>query len=270
MTNWRGPAHVIADTIAHVKSVHTIGGLYLWEFFLSLTYEYAIITGKRKITRASLLFMGCRWCTLLVVILEFVAFDSDMSRQIDCQALVTIGLTFASLSSLFASALVILRIYALWEQNNIVIAISSTIWLANAVSYVYSLATMRGHRFGDLCVIDNILHTRRSGIWGLLYTQGLAWVALFTLVEVPPMVFIMLNLNDPMDLMFMAPGAICTTVGASRMYLWLVNSAAFNSPPTTCDKEQSARTRVIVIGPLNSTEDSYDGGGAIKHPDCTP
>jgi len=240
--------------------------------------------------------MGCRWCTLLVVILEFVAFDSDMSHQMDCQALVTIDLTFATLSFLFASALVILRIYALWEQNNIVIAISSTIWLANAVSYVYSLATLRGQRFGDLCVIDNLLHTRvcifstfitdlallvlmllgvlrwkktheRSGIWELLYTQGLAWVALFTLVEVPPVVFIMLNLNDPMDLMFMAPGAICTTVGASRMYLWLVNSAAFNSPPTTCDKEQSAGTRVIVLGPLNSTEDSYDGGGTIKHLD---
>ncbi|KAH9999661.1 hypothetical protein BJV74DRAFT_882932 [Russula compacta] len=73
---------------------------------------------------------------------------------------------------------------------------------------------------------------RESGsIWWTLYTQGLAWVVVFTLAEVPPVVFIILNLNYPMDRMFMIPGITIMSIGATRIYLGLINSATFNNYP---------------------------------------
>lgn len=247
---------------------------------LNLTHEYSIITGKRKLTRASLLYMGCRWCTLVFVILEFMELNG--TRGLNCQAFITADFTFACLSFLFASALVILRIYALWERKKAVFIITTAIWCANAASYSYTVTVMRAHRSGGYCVLSHrdILHTRisvistfltdlvllilmftgilrwrkthaGSSIWLLLYTQGLAWVAVFTLVEIPPMIFTLLNLNDVMDLMFMASSAILTTVGASRMYLWLVNSAAFTSPPVGAvdEEEKLAGSQILHLGP---------------------
>ncbi|KAH9999620.1 hypothetical protein BJV74DRAFT_822669 [Russula compacta] len=63
-----------------------------------------------------------------------------------------------------------------------------------------------------------------GSIWWLLYTQGVAWVIVFTLAEVPPMVFISLNLNYPMNQMFLTPGVIIMSIGASRLYLGLVDA----------------------------------------------
>jgi len=67
-----------------------------------------------------------------------------------------------------------------------------------------------------------------GGIWRLMYQQGLLWVVVVTLADVPPTIFILLNLNEPMDRMFMIPSMIIMSVGALRMYRGLVDSAALN------------------------------------------
>jgi len=84
-----------------------------------------------------------------------------------------------------------------------------------------------------------------GGIWWVLFTQGLAWVVIFTVAEVPPVVFISLNLNDAMDRMFTFPVMVVMTVAASRMYLGLVNSSAFHSPPVTAST--NGRSTVMEI-----------------------
>ncbi|KAH9026028.1 hypothetical protein EDB85DRAFT_2291988 [Lactarius pseudohatsudake] len=59
---------------------------------------------------------------------------------------------------------------------------------------------------------------QKGGIWWLLFTQGLAWMIIVTVAEAPITVFILLNLNDPMNLMFQLPAVITMTIGASRVY----------------------------------------------------
>ncbi|KAI9429303.1 hypothetical protein H4582DRAFT_2031065, partial [Lactarius indigo] len=41
---------------------------------------------------------------------------------------------------------------------------------------------------------------QKGGIWWLLYTQGLAWIIIVAVAEVPIVVSILLNLNNPMNL----------------------------------------------------------------------
>jgi len=200
--------------------------------------------------------------------------------------------TFGTLAYLSASALIVLRIYALWERQKVVVAVVSVIWLANAVSYVYTIATTYAHRVDGICVTFNPLRNRiyifstfisdlaflaftltgvlrwktsrqKDGIWWLLYTQGLVWVVAFTLAEVPPVVFIILNLNNSMNRMFPFPGLILMTVAASRMYLGLVNSAAFHSPPVSASgaKGQSTEKRIEFASVPDSSHPTEGTGG---------
>jgi len=63
----------------------------------------------------------------------------NVSREINCRAWVVMCFIFGYLSFGFASALIILRVIALWNWNKGVIAFASVSWLTNACAYVYSL-----------------------------------------------------------------------------------------------------------------------------------
>jgi len=187
--------------------------------------------------------------------------------------------TLGALSFLSASTLAILRAFAVWEQKKTIIVIGSTLWLANASSYIYSLSTFRGHQVDGFCAFVHssrisilILSTfitdisilvlmlagvlrwdnlrGRSQIWCLLYTQGLIWIAVFTLAGLPSVVVIILDLdiNDPMSRMFLVPQVITATICASRMYLGLVDTVAPTSPSPggkVGGKERPSGTRVL-------------------------
>ncbi|KAH9969862.1 hypothetical protein BC827DRAFT_1263031 [Russula dissimulans] len=306
MTNWHNPSLVLAEfgpspssqgnsnnldslTVALEKLIHVLSGI--WEFVQTLQYEYSILTGRRKATWTSPA-LG-RWSTLLLIIIEFLELDSSYS--LNCQAVVTTTFTFGTLSLLSTSTLVTLRAFALWEQNRVVIAIGSALWLVNASSYLYSIITFRGHQVDAFCLFVHTSHASilvlstfitdfvllvlmlagvmrwysirgRSGVLQLLYSQasshppansyaGLIWVALFTLSGLPSVVFIVLNLNDAMNMMFVAPEIMTMTICGSRMYLGLIKATERSIPPvgTAGSKQQPAtsnsETRVQFPGP---------------------
>ncbi|KAH9999662.1 hypothetical protein BJV74DRAFT_166007 [Russula compacta] len=283
MTNWQDPAIQLADAFALIKLTYLVAGVYIWEFLLNLNFDYSVITRKRKFVRTQLIFIGCRWCTLFAIIPNLVGLDT--TQGIDCRATVIMNYIFGYLSILFASSLIILRIYALWEKHRMVTAVASGCWLANAISYTYSVATFVGQRIGMFCEEDNTLHNRisifctfttdlillalmlagvlrwkgegESGyLWWLLYTQGLAWVVVFALAEVPPVVFIILDLNYPMNRMSLFPAVIILSVGASRFYLGLINRSPFNNGLVEAVDVQSwvAETQVRVPDPSITPE----------------
>ncbi|KAH8976845.1 hypothetical protein EDB86DRAFT_3014117 [Lactarius hatsudake] len=64
---------------------------------------------------------------------------------------------------------------------------------------------------------------QRGGVWWLLYTQGLAWMMIVVVAEALVTVFVLLNLNDPVDRMFQIPALITMTICASRVYRGLAN-----------------------------------------------
>ncbi|KAH9034713.1 hypothetical protein EDB85DRAFT_2144148 [Lactarius pseudohatsudake] len=247
--NWHDPARVLADLVALIKLNHFLGGVYIWEFVLNLDFEYSILMGKRKLTWTSPLYLGCRWSSMSLIIIQFLGYDTP--HEINCQI-------SAYLTLLFASALIALRITALWEHNKNVVAIAFTSWLANFTIYVYSTVKSRGGWTGSICVIQDTFHSNisifstlamdflllalmfvgllrwkvRSGvIFQLMYAQGLAWVLVVTLAEIPPAVFIALNLNDPMNMVFQVVGLSIMSIGASRTYRGLVDYPFSNSPP---------------------------------------
>jgi len=228
-----------------------MGGLYVWEYFTTLWFEWQVITGKRRYRWTIWLYSSCRLSALIAIILIFVGFDP--THPINCKSWLQSVFFFAYLAFVFASALIVLRIIAIWEKNLVITTISITAWLVNITFYIRSIARANAvwDQTANTCVILNTKHCiepitstlvedfillmlmlsglRRYGeagmfgLWRFLYYQGLFWLALVTLAEIPPTVFIMLDLNDYLNLMFQVPELIMMAVGASRIYRCLAD-----------------------------------------------
>jgi len=59
----------------------------------------------------------------------------------------------------------------------------------------------------------------------LLWKQGIMWLLLATVAEIPPLVLIVLNLNEPLNLICQLPSVITMTIAATRMYRSLADYA---------------------------------------------
>ncbi|KAH9015575.1 hypothetical protein EDB84DRAFT_1567634 [Lactarius hengduanensis] len=222
MTDWKSPAVITAEYFALVKLYHAIWGVFLWEFVVNLGFEYSVFTAKRNFRSSFLLYLAARWCPLFCIITILVGFDS--ANRINCQAFVIFVFLFSHLSLASASALIVLRIAAIWGLNKIAISIASAAWLANTGALIHSLAVIRGTWGGGICKVTNPSETKinilvsfvtdlvllalmltgllrwenahqRGGIWWLLFTQGLAWMITVVLAGTPTTIFILLNLN---------------------------------------------------------------------------
>jgi len=69
----------------------------------------------------------------------------------------------------------------------------------------------------------------RFGLGSFLWKQGVAWLLIATVAEVPPAVFLSLNLNDPLDAMFQFPTFITMSIAATRMHRSLADYGSGSS-----------------------------------------
>lgn len=74
-------------------------------------------------------------------------------------------------------------------------------------------------------MLVGLLRQRLDGMGQFLWKQGHIWLFLATIAEVPPTVFIGLNLNDPFNLMFQTPSLIVMSITAMRMHRSLADLA---------------------------------------------
>jgi len=291
MTRWRDPNVLAAEYFGLIKLIHVLGGVYIWEFFSNIGFEYSVISGKRKFTRTFPLYLGCRLCPLFAVITQFVGIN--VSHEINCRAWVVMSFIFGYISFGFASTLIILRVIALWNWNKGVVAFASVSWLTSAGTYLYSAVTSDAVWAGNSCIALHVAHGKisiictfisdlvllglmlvgllrwknrpqRHGIWWFLCTQGLVWVVLVTLAEVPPTVFILLDLNDPLDLLFQPVALIIMAIGASRLYRGLADYPALQHPSAkaAAGREGPNGPQSIPITPIH--KDGPTGGKHIS------
>ncbi|KAI9432550.1 hypothetical protein H4582DRAFT_2083474 [Lactarius indigo] len=231
MTAWESPAVVTAEYFALFKLYHAVCGVLIWEFVVSLGFEFSVFTGKRKFRSSFLLYLGARWCALVSVITVLVGLNPV--NRVNCQATAVFVFLFSCLSLSCAEGMVVLRIAAIWGLNKIAIVTAAAVWLADAGALIHVVVIVRGNwsenPIGAVCEVTNSSETRtkflvsfvtdlvllalmltgllrwenarqKGGIWWLLYTQGLAWIIIVAVAEAPIVVFILLNLNNPMNL----------------------------------------------------------------------
>jgi len=287
-----GPIVISREVFSVVKLWHTVYGLYIWEFFTTLDYEWSIIRRHRPYRWTIWLYSLTRVATLVSAIIVMIGFDS--SRPINCQLWVTFSLIFAYIACATASLLIVLRVNAIWNRDRTVYVISMSAWVANVSCLINATVRLRGEWSvtNNSCATPNTSANKLNAIvsfctdlllllimligllrWRIrigrgiasslthfLWTQGLVWIFIATIAYVPPVALLVLNVNATLDMMLQTPTLITLSIAATRMYRSLADfgsrdvviSIPRRSRPTASD---SNRTYVAPIR-LNRMEGS--------------
>ncbi|KAI0274120.1 hypothetical protein BGY98DRAFT_94872 [Russula aff. rugulosa BPL654] len=136
-------SHVLsAETaLALVRLWHVMGGIYFWEFFTTLDYEWSVIRGRLPRRYTIWIYSITRLACLLGVIVCYVGLDT--STPIDCQLWISSMATFFCISSVGASLLIVLRIIAIWNRHKVVMATSIIIWGTGVVFHIKAAVRLR-------------------------------------------------------------------------------------------------------------------------------
>ncbi|KAI0274119.1 hypothetical protein BGY98DRAFT_1117716 [Russula aff. rugulosa BPL654] len=188
---------------------HVMGGIYFWEFFTTLDYEWRVIRGRLPHRYTIWLYSLTRVACLLGVIL--CTFGLDVRTPINCQ----VWMYFLALR------------YA-WNpqaQNCLSVTGEKSVLRLSLVPTIFADLSL------ILIMLAGLLLLRRNGggTFGLtpfLWKQAVIWLSLVIVVETPSTVIAVLSTNDQLADMILSPGLITMTIVATRMHRSLVDYAS--------------------------------------------
>jgi len=178
--------------------------------------------------------------------------------------------------------LIVLRIIAIWNRNKVVITLSIIVWVIGTAFHIKSAAQLHAvwepaqHTCDPVntkssvlsllpAIISNlvlllimlvgllILRRHDGGTFGLsrvLWKQGVVWLALAIASEVPPLVLMVLNLNNNLNIMFDTPGLVTMIIVATRMHRYLIDFAS--KPPDL--EHQNVKVSNLVFARPKQTD----------------
>jgi len=193
------------------------------------------------------------------VILTMV--EDDVTTPYNCEIETVFQLVFGYLAVASASFLIVLRIIAIWNKKKIITVVAFTVWTINVLFLIHGITRIRSAWSPDMatCLTLNIesskrnfvatlstdiilivimligllrlgFHERRAfGLGRLMWRQGLIWLLIATLAQVPPVVFLCLNLNDPYNCMLMITPTVAMSIAATRIHRQLVDFVSVRS-----------------------------------------
>jgi len=101
---------------------------------------------------------------------------------------------------------------------------------------LYSISLLSTDVVLLLIALVGLFRLRGHGTFSLgrlLWKQGIVWLFLAIIAEVPPVLFLNLNLNDSLSIMFQFPGLIVLAIAATRVYRSLTDFISGGTQVTT-------------------------------------
>ncbi|KAF8492565.1 hypothetical protein F5888DRAFT_1857794 [Russula emetica] len=227
-----------------IKFVHVFSGIYIWEYFTTIDFEWEVFTGKRPWKWSFVVYLIARLLALTATLCDLVGFN--LTSMYDCNTWFRILLFASWFSVAVASFLLALRGIAIWGRHKGITVIAVLIWSANMIAASWS--TTRGQivwsKSAKACVITGT-GTFRWGIltnllvdlsllcimfvgvlrkknatylWKILYFQGIFWILTAMFTEVPCVVLPFMNMNDAWNLMFQMPHMVLMVIMSTRLY----------------------------------------------------
>ncbi|KAH9919841.1 uncharacterized protein B0H18DRAFT_622738 [Fomitopsis serialis] len=227
--------------------MHALLGLYCWEFFTSLPFDWDYISGKRKFRWPMIFYFAGRYFLLFALI--GIAIALDVTKEVNCQALYTYNQVFGNSAIGLASINLSIRTMAVWSQAlYIVIPLTAVIlghwslllhgiyikaaWIPGqgcaitntnnkllAATFIYSMA----FDFAVLMLTGWKLafpgnsRRKQSKIMQLIFGDGLIYFFVAFLANLLATIFMLLNLNPVMSIIANVPAAIASTIVACRV-----------------------------------------------------
>jgi len=293
--NWSDPAEVVRDYQVFVKTLIFFLGLYIWEVFGTVGFDWAVITRKKEFKWPMGFYFWGKYSLLLSIIGVNVA--SNITSEVNCQALYTFNQFAGNTAIGTASTLLMFRTIAIWSKNiyiviplcvlsmgqwgillHGIVTVNSS-WSEQAMTcivnsaqpawinaiYVYTMSF-------DLIVLilsttGLLLSPGRSNLWQLLFKDGIVFFLIAFCANLFPAVFSLMNLNPAMNIMCSVPAATCSTIVACRSFVrlseftnkdvYIHTSMPYNGTKAALGPTKSQRkTNVEPIG-VHITMDTY-------------
>jgi len=272
MVDFQDPVVILNEYQAFVKLCHALGGLYIWEFLTTLDYEWNVIQGRRHYRWTIWIYSFTRVATLMAVILNLIGLN--VTRPINCQVWVTFNFVFGYLALSSSLLLIVLRIIAIWNKNRAVIVLGTCVWGIYLAFFIQGISQLRSEWLPgfDTCMLPNMerdklafiitfaidltlvltmflgllrLRGRGGGMFGLarlLWKQGVIWLLFATGTGLITVVFICLDLNPLLNIMFLIPTLISMSITATRLYTSLADFSSSADIVVDSDLERGRST----------------------------
>jgi len=288
MVNWSSPAEIAHDAISFDRLIHCLFGLYIWEWVVSLDFDWMYITGRKKFRWPMTFYFLNRYCLMAALI--GIAVALNVTKEVDCQALYTFNQCVGNSAIGLASINLSLRTMAVWSRRWYIVVplvliilghwslllhgvLLKATWLPGvgcvitetdnkllAVTFIYSMV----FDFVVLILTGYKLFypaSGRSRLVVLIFNDGLVYFAIAFLVNVIATIFMLINLNPVMSIIANVPAAIASTIVAGRVVRRLNNFASTGAElyPTTQGSTVAFRSGLSGFRAKRSTTILKDG-----------
>jgi len=240
--------------------MHVLIGIYVWEWFSSLHFDWLYISGKRRWSYTIIPYFLNRYCLLFTFI--GLAIALNVSTEINCQALYTFNQAMGNMCVGLAAMNLAIRCMAIWGYDNRVRFLLGAMILAHWVVLIDGVTLQASWVPGSGCVITNIntklvlicytlamaidFTTMILTLYRLVYAadspkseladrvlnDGGMYFAIACIVNAVAIVFIVLNLNPILAIIAEVPATTIATVAATRTIRHLANLSDHSSPNT--------------------------------------
>ncbi|KAF8068973.1 hypothetical protein FPV67DRAFT_1652344 [Lyophyllum atratum] len=250
MVDWKSEAEIIKDGAAFNKFMHTLLGLYIWEWFTSLDFDWQYISGKKTFRWPMIFYFLNRYCLLFA--LMGIAIALNVTTEIDCQGLYTFNQCFGNAAIGLASINLSLRTMAVWSQRWYIVVPLVGVILGHWSLLLHGVLLKAAWVPGQGCVItstdNNLLaitfiysmvfdfvvlsltafkllfgSRNSSRLVTLIFSDGLIYFAIAFVANLIATIFMLLNLNPVMSIIANVPAAIASTIVACRAVRRLSN-----------------------------------------------
>ncbi|KLO09516.1 hypothetical protein SCHPADRAFT_979721 [Schizopora paradoxa] len=244
MVDWQSPAEIARDGQVFSNLVHCLLGLYLWELFTSLKFDYDIFSRKRRFKWPMIFYFLGRYalfCALLGITISL-----NVTTEINCQLLYVFNQICGNISIGCASINLSFRTIAVWSQSLYITIGITIVILGHWGLLLHGLIVHASWVDGVGCVVtqtDNkgltalFIYTMtfdfivmcltawklavssqstQSRLVRLIFRDGLFYFFMAFAVNTVATTFIMLNLNPVMSVIGDVPAAVVSTIVASR------------------------------------------------------
>ncbi|KAJ3776271.1 hypothetical protein FB446DRAFT_842590, partial [Lentinula raphanica] len=124
MPDWKSATEITKDGVVFSKIVHAFIGLYIWEWFTSLDFDWDYIRGKKQFRwplycLSEIFYFLNRYCLLSALI--GIAIALNVTTETNCQALYTFNQLIGAAAICLASINLSLRTMAVWAQRRYIV-----------------------------------------------------------------------------------------------------------------------------------------------------
>ncbi|KAI0282825.1 hypothetical protein BGY98DRAFT_1174452 [Russula aff. rugulosa BPL654] len=245
MVNYHDPVVVARDYSALSRFWHALAGLYLCVcpaahgLCSHSVSNHPVFHFQLGVFHYSRLRVECLPKTSPLPLDDMVGFD--VTARYNCEVETAFQVTFAYLATASASLLIVLRILAIWNMKKPIIAIATVAWGASSIFQIQvtnpqianlnTLVTFTTDIILLLIMFFGLfrLRSHKSSAFGmgrLLWRQALVWLLVAFIADILPLVFVCLNLNDPLDDIFLFPSVVASSIAVTRIHRGLVDYAS--------------------------------------------